>query len=56
MTIKIFFERISQCYFYDFKHIIFDDNYPPDEGDCYSFKKKYFQTQEFQDLFTINGN
>lgn len=39
-----FFERISQCYFYGFKNIIFDDNYPPEEGDCYSFKKIFSNT------------
>ena len=32
-------ERIQQCRRNRFKRIIFEDNYPFDQGDCYSIKK-----------------
>jgi len=39
-----FFDRITQCYFLGFKNIVLDDNYPPYEGDCYSLKKIFSNT------------
>jgi hypothetical protein len=33
------FERIKQCKEMGFKHLIFEDNYPPNQGDCVSIKK-----------------
>ena len=38
------FDRIVQCHFFGFKNILFDDNYPPNEGDCYSLKKIFSNT------------
>ncbi|MDW8332898.1 MAG: hypothetical protein RMM53_01655 [Bacteroidia bacterium] len=32
-------ERLKYCQKIGFKHIIFEDNYPPCAGDCYSLKK-----------------
>ncbi len=32
-------ERIKQCLWFGFRHVAFEDNYPPDVGDCYSLKK-----------------
>jgi hypothetical protein len=31
-----FYQRLQQAYFFGFKHIIFEDNYPPDKGDFYT--------------------
>jgi hypothetical protein len=33
------FDRIEQCKSIGFKHLMFEDNYPPNQGDCYSPKK-----------------
>lgn len=35
------YKRIQQCNWFGFKHIIFEDNYPPSKGDCYSLKKAF---------------
>jgi hypothetical protein len=32
-------DRVKQCDFFGFKKVIFEDNYPYDQGDCYSIKK-----------------
>lgn len=32
-------ERVKQCDFFGFNKVIFEDNYPFDQGDCYSLKK-----------------
>lgn len=32
-------DRVSQCLKFGFKKVIFEDNYPYDQGDCYSIKK-----------------
>tara|TARA_Y100000389_G_scaffold23422_1_gene20028 strand:+ start:233 stop:1114 length:882 start_codon:yes stop_codon:yes gene_type:complete len=45
-----FFDRIIQCHFFGFKDILFDDNYPPNQGDCYSFKKIFSNTDMRRDL------
>lgn len=31
--------RLHQCRWFGFKNVIFEDNYPPEKGDCYSLKK-----------------
>ena len=31
-----FYKRLQEAYFFGFKHIIFEDNYPPGKGDFYS--------------------
>tara|TARA_B100001063_G_C16675838_1_gene508985 strand:- start:52 stop:927 length:876 start_codon:yes stop_codon:yes gene_type:complete len=36
-----FYERLVYSYFFGFKHIIGEDNYPVVQGDTYSFKKIY---------------
>ena len=33
------YTRLQQCLWFGFKHTIFEDNYPPSQGDCYSLKK-----------------
>ena len=33
--------RIQQCAWFGFRHVIFEDNYPPGHGDCYSLKKAF---------------
>lgn len=35
------YRRVQQCKWFGFKHIIFDDNYPVGQGDCYSLKKAF---------------
>jgi hypothetical protein len=35
------YKRLQQCKWFGFKHIIFEDNYPPSQGDCYSLKKAF---------------
>ncbi len=35
------YKRLQQCKWFGFKHIIFDDNYPAIQGDCYSLKKAF---------------
>ncbi len=37
------FDRIPQAIYYGFKHLIFEDNYPANTGDCYSLKKVLMQ-------------
>lgn len=32
-------KRVQQCAWYGFRNIIFEDNYPAKQGDCYSLKK-----------------
>ena len=43
------YTRLQQCKWFGFKNIIFDDNYPVLQGDCYSIKKilsgKGFRTE-----------
>ena len=34
-------ERMMQAKWFNIKHLIFDDNYPPKQGDCYSIKKAF---------------
>ena len=31
-----FYKRLQEAYFFGFKHVIFEDNYPPGRGDFYS--------------------
>jgi hypothetical protein len=33
------YKRLQQCKWFGFRHVIFDDNYPATQGDCYSLKK-----------------
>lgn len=33
------YTRLQQCKWFGFKNIIFEDNYPVSQGDCYSLKK-----------------
>ena len=35
------YKRVQQCKWFGFKHMIFEDNYPPAHGDCYSLKKAF---------------
>jgi len=35
------YTRLQQCKWFGFKHVIFEDNYPPIRGDCYSLKKAF---------------
>ncbi|MEO8045846.1 MAG: hypothetical protein ABI684_01040 [Nitrospirota bacterium] len=35
------YKRLQQCKWFGFTHIIFDDNYPISQGDCYSLKKAF---------------
>ena len=35
------YRRLQQCHWFGFKHIIFEDNYPALQGDCYSLKKAF---------------
>ena len=35
------YKRLQQCKWFGFKHIIFEDNYPVKQGDCYSLKKAF---------------
>lgn len=35
------YNRLQQCKWFGFKHIIFEDNYPTSRGDCYSLKKAF---------------
>ena len=38
------YKRLQQCKWFGFKHIIFEDNYPVTQGDCYSLKKAFSHT------------
>ena len=53
-----FYDRLEFSKKNKFKNIVFDDNYPPNIGDCYSFKKilsevnqKYFVYEYFDNYF-----
>lgn len=35
------YKRLQQCKWFGFRHIIFEDNYPMTQGDCYSLKKAF---------------
>jgi hypothetical protein len=35
------YKRLQQCKWFGFKHIMFEDNYPISQGDCYSLKKAF---------------
>lgn len=35
------FVRLQQCLWHGIDHVIFEDNYPPTQGDCYSLKKLF---------------
>lgn len=35
------FERVKSAQLFGFKHLLFEDNYPPSQGDCYSLKKVF---------------
>jgi len=37
-------ERLKSAYTWGFRHLIFEDNYPPGAGDCYSPKKIFSST------------
>lgn len=39
------YQRLQQCKWFGFKNIIFEDNYPPNQGDCYSLKKAFANTE-----------
>lgn len=41
--------RIQQCAWFGFRHVIFEDNYPPGRGDCYSLKKAFAGAGHAQD-------
>ena len=32
-------ERLKECKWFGIKHVIFEDNYPPNEGDCYTLRQ-----------------
>ncbi len=40
------FKRMQECKFIGFKHLVFEDNGPPGDGDCYSLNK----------IFSCSGN
>lgn len=53
-----FYERLEFSKKNKFKNIVFDDNYPPNIGDCYSFRKilsekdqRYFVYEYFNNIF-----
>jgi hypothetical protein len=35
------YERVKTAKWFGFKHLLFEDNYPPSQGDCYSLKKAF---------------
>lgn len=37
------YRRLQQCHWFGFKHVLFEDNYPIPQGDCYSLKKAFAQ-------------
>ena len=37
-------ERVKTAKRFGFKHLIFEDNYPPLQGDCYSLKKAFMHS------------
>jgi len=48
------FERVKAAHGFGFKQLIFEDNYPPSKGDCYSLKKAFMHTG-FQPRSPKNG-
>ena len=48
------YNRMQQCNWFDIKNIMFEDNYPPQQGDCYS-PKKIFSCAGFRDTRTSQG-
>lgn len=38
------YERVKTAKWFGFKHLIFEDNYPPLQGDCYSLKKVFMHS------------
>lgn len=38
------YERVKTAKRFGFKHLIFEDNYPPSQGDCYSLKKAFMHS------------
>ena len=53
------YKRLQQCKWFGFKHIIFEDNYPTTQGDCYSLKKAFanagFEPAHSQTTLTKNA-
>jgi hypothetical protein len=53
------YRRLQQCKWFGFKHIIFEDNYPVSQGDCYSLKKAFanagFEPAHFQQEHVANN-
>src|SRR5262245_27643486 len=35
------YDRLQQCKWFGFKNVIFEDNYPPGRGDCYTLKQAF---------------
>ncbi len=35
------YKRLQQCRWFGFRHVIFEDNYPPGQGDSYSLKQAF---------------
>lgn len=48
------YNRIQQCNWFGIKNIMFEDNYPPQQGDCYS-PKKILSCAGFRDAETGQG-
>lgn len=38
------YERVKMAKWFGFKHLIFEDSYPPLQGDCYSLKKAFMHS------------
>jgi hypothetical protein len=38
------YDRVKTAKWFGFKHLIFEDNYPPLQGDCYSLKKAFMHS------------
>ena len=38
------YERVKTAKWFGFKHLVFEDNYPPLHGDCYSLKKAFMHS------------
>ena len=49
------FLRLQQCRWFGFRDIIFEDNYPSLQGDCYSLKKA-FEGAGFEPMNSDRGN
>ena len=52
------YKRLQQCKWFGFKHIIFEDNYPILQGDCYSLKKAFSNVgfEPASSSFKMSGN